>query len=84
MLKIVLSILYNNNKLYKNVYIIFKIYNNKTKSYAFLSEPCLLDLVNKPNALTMFNRIKWINQAYDLNNYKHSIVIIVNNNKNVI
>jgi hypothetical protein len=82
MLKIVLSILYGS-KLYKteNVYIIFILYNSKTKSYVTLSESCLLDLVNKPNALTMFNRIKWTNQAYDLNNYNNSIIILIKNNK---
>jgi hypothetical protein len=83
MLKIVLSILYNN-KLYKNVYIVFMLYNNKTKSYTFLSESCSLDLIKKPKALAMFNRIKWTNQAYDLNNYNHSIVIIIKKNKNFI
>jgi len=87
MLKIVLSILYNNNnKLYKNenVYMVFMLYNNKTKSYTFLSESCSLDLIKKPKALAMFNKIKWTSQAYDLNNYNHSIVIIIKKNKNFI
>jgi hypothetical protein len=83
MIKIVLHFAYYS-KLSGNLYFIIAIYNTNTKLFTPITQFCVLDLVNKPKALIVFNRIKWVSQAYDLSNYNHSIAIIIKSNKNFI
>jgi hypothetical protein len=81
MLKIVLHFVYSR-KLSGNLYLIIGIYSTDNKIFDPLTQFCVLDLVNKPNARVVFNKIIWTKAAYDLNNYNHSIVFIIKNNRN--
>jgi hypothetical protein len=81
MLKIVLHFVYSR-KLSGNLYLIIGIYSTNNKIFDPLTQFCVLDLVKKPNARVVFNKIIWTKAAYDLNNYNHSIVFIIKNNRN--
>lgn len=70
MLRIVLHFVYSN-KLPRNLYLIIAIYNTETKLLEPLTQFYVLDLINKPNARAVFNKIIWTKDAYDLNNYNH-------------
>jgi len=87
MLRIVLHFVYSRKLSVAsgiNLYLIVGIYNTTNNLFEPLTPFCVLDLVNKPNARVVFNKIIWTKAAYDLNNYNHSIVFIIKNNKNII
>jgi|ERR1700712_407107 len=81
MLQIVLNDLYQFKSFKNNLYLIFFLYDKETKLYTPLSNAMFLDLVNKHKAITIFTKIKWNSKAYEINNFKHSIVVIIKNNK---
>lgn len=74
MLRIVLHFVYSRKLSVAsgiNLYLIIGIYNTDTNLFDPLSQFYVLDLVNKPNARVVFNKIIWTKYAYDLNNYNH-------------
>lgn len=81
MLKIVLNYLYVNLK-GNSFYITLYLYNSETELFTPLSGPFLLDSYVKP--LIVFNRIKWLDQAYVVTNFKYYIVIVIKNNNSKI